>query len=101
MSINQKILNDYKEHYSKESLEEMDFFEYLERASKDPSMYSTAAERMLKAIGEPEIIDTSKDPRLSRIFNNRVIKQYRSIKNDQPDHWVERSDSLLPAHQEV
>lgn len=80
MSINQKILNDYKEHYSKESLEEMDFFEYLERASKDPSMYSTAAERMLKAIGEPEIIDTSKDPRLSRIFNNRVIKQYPAFK---------------------
>lgn len=80
MSINQKILNDYKEHYSKESLEEMDFFEYLERASKDPSMYSTAAERMLKAIGEPEVIDTSKDPRLSRIFNNRVIKQYPAFK---------------------
>ena len=80
MSINQKILNDYKEHYSKESLEEMDFFEYLERASKDPSMYSTAAERMLKAIGEPEVIYTSKDPRLSRIFNNRVIKQYPAFK---------------------
>ena len=31
---------------------------------------------MLKAIGEPEVVDTSKDPRLSRIFSNKVIKRY-------------------------
>ncbi len=38
--------------------------------------YATAAERMLQAIGEPEVIDTAKDPRLSRIFMNKVIKRY-------------------------
>ncbi len=31
---------------------------------------------MLIAIGEPELVDTSKDPRLSRIFSNKVIKRY-------------------------
>ena len=31
---------------------------------------------MLMAIGEPEIIDTSKDLRLSRMFSNKVIKRY-------------------------
>jgi serine protein kinase len=31
---------------------------------------------MLIAIGEPEFVDTSKDPRLSRIFSNKVIKRY-------------------------
>ena len=38
--------------------------------------YSTAHERMLAAIGEPEIVDTAKDPRMSRIFFNRTIKVY-------------------------
>ena len=31
---------------------------------------------MLKAIGEPELIDTSRDPRLSRIFSNKLIRRY-------------------------
>jgi serine protein kinase len=39
-------------------------------------MYSSAAERMVAAIGEPELIDTSTDPRLGRIFMNRTIKWY-------------------------
>jgi serine protein kinase len=29
-----------------------------------------------RAIGEPELIDTHNDPRLSRIFQNKVIKRY-------------------------
>jgi serine protein kinase len=39
-------------------------------------MYASAAERMVAAIGEPELIDTSTDPRLGRIFMNRTIKWY-------------------------
>jgi hypothetical protein len=45
-------------------------------ASATPLAYATAAERMLKAIGEPQMIDTRNDPRLSRIFANKVIKIY-------------------------
>ncbi|CCC99114.1 putative serine protein kinase [Azospirillum baldaniorum] len=36
----------------------------------------SAPERILAAIGEPEIVDTAKDPRLGRIFMNRTIKIY-------------------------
>lgn len=50
--------------------------EYLELCKTDTATYATAAERMLKAIGSPTIIDTSKNPRLSRIFLNRSIKVY-------------------------
>jgi serine protein kinase len=39
-------------------------------------MYASAAERILAAIGEPELVDTSKDPRLGRIFMNRTIRAY-------------------------
>ena len=38
--------------------------------------YANAAERMLAAIGEPQMIDTAKDPRLGRIFLNRTIRGY-------------------------
>lgn len=56
--------------------EVMTLKEYIDGCAQDPMMYASAAERMLKAIGEPELIDTNKDPRLSRIFLNRTIKRY-------------------------
>src|SRR3546814_11739067 len=42
-------------------------------------MYASAPERLLVAIGEPEIIDTSHDQRLGRIFMNRTIRRYPSF----------------------
>lgn len=50
--------------------------DYMKNCKKDKSFYQSAAERMLKAIGEPETIDTSNDPELGRIFGNRIIKRY-------------------------
>src|SRR3954449_7845946 len=38
--------------------------------------YANAAERLLAAIGEPQMIDTAKDPRLGRIFLNRTMRLY-------------------------
>ncbi|MBE7210235.1 MAG: PrkA family serine protein kinase, partial [Gluconacetobacter diazotrophicus] len=55
---------------------EMSLAEYLELCREDPSAYDSAAERMLKAIGEPQTVDTSKDGRLARIFQNRTIRTY-------------------------
>jgi serine protein kinase len=50
--------------------------DYLDACKKDPLVYSTATERLLAAIGEPQMVDTSKDPRLGRIFMNRTIRAY-------------------------
>lgn len=55
---------------------EISLADYLELCASDPSCYATAAERMLKAIGEPETIDTSKDARQARVFMNRTIRRY-------------------------
>jgi serine protein kinase len=55
---------------------EISLADYLDACKKDPLVYSTATERLLAAIGEPEMVDTSKDPRLGRIFMNRTIRQY-------------------------
>ena len=57
----------------------MSLRDYLLAARDNPMMYASPAERMISAIGEPELVDTSKDPRLSRIFFNRTIKQYKAF----------------------
>jgi len=70
------ILTQYRERFEASQEEEYTLQEYLELCKEDPSVYASAAERMLLAIGEPELIDTAKDSRLSRIFSNKVIKRY-------------------------
>jgi serine protein kinase len=55
---------------------EMSLDEYLRLCRTDPATYASAAERLLRAIGEAEIVDTARDPRLSRIFGNRTIARY-------------------------
>jgi serine protein kinase len=55
---------------------EMSLTEYLEGCRDDPMMYASAAERLLAAIGEPEVVDTAKDARRGRIFMNRTIRVY-------------------------
>ncbi len=52
---------------------------YLTLAKKDATVYISPAERMLKSIGVPKKIDTSRNPRLSRIFGNRNIRQYEAF----------------------
>ncbi len=70
------VIEQYKERYDTFQQEELSLDEYLTLCREDPSAYATAAERMLLAIGEPEFVDTAKDPRLSRLFSNKVIKRY-------------------------
>src|SRR3989338_2860189 len=56
--------------------------DYLGKCAEDPSYYAGAAERLLKAIGEPVMVDTSQDPRLSRIFMNLTIKVYPAFADE-------------------
>ncbi|BAI98686.1 PrkA family serine protein kinase [Sphingobium sp. TA15] len=60
---------------------EMSIEDYLLGCRNDPLMHASAPERLLAAIGEPEIIDTSRDQRLGRIFMNRTIRRYKSFTN--------------------
>ena len=70
------IFSKYQERYEQRQPEEFSLQEYLELCKEDPLTYANAAERLLHAIGEPEHIDTRKDPRLSRIFSNKIIARY-------------------------
>ncbi len=75
------IFAQYQEQYKTHQPEEMSIQEYLNLCKTDPTAYATAGERMLMAIGEPEMVDTKQDPRLSRIFMNRIIKRYPAFKD--------------------
>jgi serine protein kinase len=70
------IFNHFQDRYSQNLQEEISLQEYLELCKETPQIYASAAERLLMAIGEPELVDTSQDPRYSRIFSNKVIKRY-------------------------
>ena len=55
--------------------------QYLEGCRTDPTFYASAAERMMKAVGEPTYVDTARDQRLGRIFMNRTLKVYPAFKD--------------------
>ncbi len=80
MSADLDVFDLFSEAYGREKLEGMTLRDFLLACRDDPMMYASAPERMIAAIGEPEHIDTSQDPRLSRIFFNRTIKSYPSFK---------------------
>ena len=74
------IFEKFQDRYEKHQQEELSLQDYLDLCKSDPLVYATASERMLAAIGEPERIDTSQDPALSRIFSNKVISRYPAFK---------------------
>jgi len=70
------LFSSFLKSYENRREAEMSLAEYLEGCRDNPMMYASAPERILAAIGEPELVDTSKDGRLGRIFMNRTIRVY-------------------------
>ncbi|MDC5840654.1 PrkA family serine protein kinase [Vibrio europaeus] len=75
------IFDHFQARYEASKDEELSLQEFLALCKDDKSAYANAAERLLMAIGEPEVIDTAQDPQLSRIFSNRVISRYDTFKD--------------------
>jgi serine protein kinase len=73
------VFDVFSESYQRIKQEAMSLRDYLLEARDNPMLYATPAERLIEAIGEPEMIDTSKDPRLSRIFFNRTVRHYTAF----------------------
>ncbi len=74
------IFDNYTARYERTREEEYSMTEFLQMCKRDPLTYASAPERMLAAIGEPTLVDTRLDPRLSRIFANKVIKIYPAFR---------------------
>ena len=75
------IFEHFQARYEASKDEELSLQDFLSLCKDDKSAYANAAERLLMAIGEPEVIDTAQDPQLSRIFSNRVISRYETFKD--------------------
>jgi serine protein kinase len=71
-----QLFSRSQQSYESQRQQEMPLLEYLELCRRDPMAYASAAERLVAAIGEPQVVDTAKDARLGRIFMNRTIKIY-------------------------
>ncbi|MFT6913819.1 MAG: serine protein kinase [Motiliproteus sp.] len=76
------IFANFKTRYEATQREEMSLQHYLDLCKQNPDAYASASERILKAIGEPELVDTGRDQRLSRIFSNKLIKRYPSFSEE-------------------
>jgi len=70
------LFANFLRSYEAQRETELTLAEYLEGCRDNPMMYASAPERLLAAIGDPEVVDTAKDPRLGRIFMNRTIRVY-------------------------
>ena len=79
MSNSLDVFDAFSRAYAREKFETMSLRDYLLSARDNPMLYATPAERMIAAIGEPGLVDTSRDSRLSRMFFNRTIKVYRAF----------------------
>ncbi len=79
MSNSLDVFDAFTRAYAREKFETMSLRDYLLAARDNPMMYASPSERMIAAIGEPELLDTSRDTRLSRMFFNRTIKMYRAF----------------------
>lgn len=77
MKLSDSFKSSFTKKFSNDS--EMSLMEYLELCKTDKMAYANAAERMLAAIGDPTVIDTSSDSRLSRIFSNKKVRFYKAF----------------------
>ena len=70
------LFTSFTRSYDARRAADMSLADYLQGCRSDPMMYASAPERILAAIGAPEMVDTAKDPRLGRIFMNRTVRLY-------------------------
>ncbi|APO69462.1 PrkA family serine protein kinase [Rhizobium mongolense] len=74
--LNESVFDAFTRNYETRRETEMSITEYLSLCKQEPLAYANATERLLAAIGEPEVLDTAKDLRLGRVFMNRTIRTY-------------------------
>ena len=81
MTSDNEIFDVYAKSYDRNKQAQLSLREYLEGCKTDPMFFASAAERMIEAIGEPQLIDSARDARLGRIFMNRTLKVFPAFKD--------------------
>ena len=57
------LFTSFTRSYDARRAADMSLADYLQGCRSDPMMYASAPERILAAIGAPEMVDTAKDSR--------------------------------------
>src|ERR1051326_8470149 len=81
MNAHDELSSLFARLYESEKETEMSLEDYLKACAREPMAYASAPERMLAAIGEPQLIDTSQETRLGRVFMNRTIRVYPAFQD--------------------
>ncbi|MBY3049617.1 PrkA family serine protein kinase [Rhizobium laguerreae] len=74
--LSESVFDAFTRSYDARRETDMSISDYLDLCKKEPLAYANATERLLAAIGEPQMVDTARDTRLGRIFMNRTIRIY-------------------------
>src|ERR1700742_4524542 len=76
---NLDVFDIFTRDYARERFETMSLRDWLLAARDDKMLYAAPAERMVAAIGEPDLADAAQDARSGGIFFNRNIKRYKAF----------------------
>ncbi|HQR76136.1 MAG: PrkA family serine protein kinase [Betaproteobacteria bacterium] len=76
MNAPTELFTAFRESFVRALDEEMGVEDFLRYCKSDRMAYASAHECVLEAIGRPRLVNTADDPRLSRIFQNRVIQTW-------------------------
>jgi serine protein kinase len=76
------FFGNYTSNYKQREQVSMSFTDYLNLCKDDKKAYANAAERLLDAIGEPEMVDTSKaSDRLKNVHQGKIIARYKAFED--------------------
>jgi serine protein kinase len=75
------VVSRFKEKFTTKLNEKMSMDDFLDRCKADATQYANAHERMLLAFGKPNVVRTSEDEALGRIFANREIRVWEPFKD--------------------
>jgi serine protein kinase len=76
MDEHRDVFSEYRDAFVRSQHDEMGIEDFLHYCKGDRMAYASAHECVLEAIGKPRLVNTADDPRLSRIFQNRVIQSW-------------------------
>lgn len=76
MTERSEVFSAFRDGFVEAQNEEMSLEEFLNLCRSDRMAYASAHECVLEAIGRPKLVNTAEEPRLSRIFQNRVIQTW-------------------------
>lgn len=76
LNTTSSLFNEFKASYESSVATTLSLTDYLELCRADAMAYALPAERMLKAIGEPTIVESKADARLLRLFGNRSVAYF-------------------------